>query len=234
MVALTAAVVSAVVVSATAQITYVDATSGASGNTTLTNGGQWDPLPAQGPANDGLWDVRVFGNSGTIFQNAAFGGVDNSHRLLTTVSGLSFGTYDVFVYFWVDVSDWRIQASLTDNPGGDLPLFTRNTVGIVQYAPTGGSTTILSTDPSVNGGVNPFTTAVMVAEGNRAIFQANLGQITGTGFSVFVDDFPTMADGNQRTWYDGVGYSLIPEPTSAAFLGLGALIGVFAMRRRNS
>jgi MYXO-CTERM domain-containing protein len=219
---------------ATAQITYVDATSGGAGNTTLTNGGTWDPLAAQGPANDGLWDVRVFGNSGTIFQNAAFGGVDNSHRLLTTVSGLTLGTYDVFAYFWVDTSDWRIQASLTDNPGGDLPLFTRSTVGVLQYAPTGGSTTILSTDPSVNGGVNPFTTAVMVAEGNRALFQANLGQVTGTGFSVFVDDDPAMADGNQRTWYDGIGYSVIPEPTSATFLGLGALLGILALRRRKA
>lgn len=214
-----------------ASITYVDATSGVGGNTTLTNGATFTPLPAQGPANDGLWDVRAFANSGTIFQNAAFGGVDNSHRLLTTVSGLSSGTYDVFAYFWVDVSDWRIQASLTDNPGGDLPLFTRTTPGVVQYAPNG-ATTILSDNPSVNGGVNPFTTQVMVAEGNRALLQASLGQVTGTGFSVFLDDDAAMVDGNQRTWYDGIGYSVVPEPATGTLVCLG-LFG-FGLFRRSS
>jgi len=224
-----------------AQINYIDVTHGVGGNTLGYTGGSYGTfntfggIGAQGGANDGLWDVRAFGNSGTIYQNAAFGGVDNSHRLQTSVSGLTAGTYNVYAFFWVDVSDWRLQAALSDNVGGDLPLFTRNTPGIVQYAPTGGSTTILSTDPSVNGGINPFTTAVVVAEGNRALFRADLGQITGTSFNVFLDDDPTMTSGNQRTWIDGVGYSavVVPEPSSLALAGTGLMTLLMSRRFKN-
>ncbi len=224
---------------AAAQITYVDLTHGLTGNTLAYSGGSYGTfntfgaIGAQGGAGDGLWDVRAFGNGGTIYQNAGFGAVDNAQRLQLSVSGLAASTYNVYAYFWVDVSDWRLQADLVDNVGGNLPMFTRNTAGIVQYAPTGGSTTILSTDPSVNGGVNPFTTAVMVGEGNRALFQAYLGQVSGTSFNVFLDDDPNMVDGNQRTWIDGVGYSVVPEPTSMALIGMGLLSFLVASRAKS-
>jgi PEP-CTERM motif len=215
------------VAQAAAVITYVDATAGSGGNTTLVGGAQWDPLTAdQGAANDGVWAQRAFGNSATIYQNAATGTVDNAHRLQTNLSGLAAGTYNVYAYFWSDSSNgWRIQASLTDNPGGDLPLFTPTTAGVVQFY-TGADATVLSSTLAPN----PFSSDVMIAEGNRRLYQAFLGQASGTSFPIFLDDSSSQADQNERTWYDGVGYERVPEPASVALLVLG--IGLLTTGRR--
>src|SRR5688572_4169124 len=54
-------------------ISYLDATDGAAGNTTIApsaGGGVFAGVPQSNTANDGLWDLRAFGNSATIFQNA--------------------------------------------------------------------------------------------------------------------------------------------------------------------
>jgi hypothetical protein len=224
------AVLAAITTAYAQPITYVDATHGASGNTTLTDGSEWNPLASQSfTSNDGVWEFRAFGNNSSIYQNTAFGTVDNAHRLKTTVTGLALDTYNVYAYFWSDVSSWRMGASLTDD-AGELPMYQFNPLspGTVQHW-SGADGTVFSSSL----GPNPFTTAVMISEGNRRLIQINLGQVTGTGFSVFIDDFNGMVDANQRTWYDGVGYSVVPEPSSAALLGLGSL-GAILLRRRQS
>lgn len=213
---------------ASAEIAYVDATHGASGNTTLVGGAQWDPLTGgdQGTADDGVWAERAFGNSATIYQNAATGSTDNAHRLQTNVSGLGAGVYNVYAYFWSDTSNgWRIQASLTDNPGGDLPLYTPTTTGVVQYY-TGADATVFSSTLAPN----PFTSDVMIGEGNRRLYQASLGQVNGTSLTVFIDDSSMQADQNERTWFDGVGYELVPEPASLALAAFA--IGLLTVFRR--
>lgn len=218
-----------VAANATAAIVYVDATDGAAGNTVIApsaGGGVFTPVQppgTQGPGGDGLWDVRAFGNGASIYQNAQSGNVDNAQRLATTVSGLASGTYNAFAYYWSDVSNWRIEASLTDD-AGPLPLYVFQplSAGVVQHW-TGADGTNLSSALATN----PFTTNVMISEGNRRLLQIPLGQVTGTSISVFVDDSTTQADQNERTWYDGVGYELVvPEPTSVALLtiGLGLLL----------
>lgn len=237
--------VAALTSTAMAQITYVDATGtdGTTGNTIAapSAGGSGTPILAgaigtQGPGGDGVWDLRAFENGGTIYQNASSGNTDNALRLATTATGLADGTYYVYAYFWSDSSSWRMGASLTDS-AGDLPLY--------QFNPNSGGTTQWYTgaDPgspvvSSSLSVNPFTTDVMVADSNRRLMQINLGQTTVTGgsFTVYIDDDPAQADSNGRTWYDGIGYSatLVPEPTSIALLGLGALLATFAVRRRKS
>jgi len=45
--------------------------------------------------------------------------------------------------------------------------------------------------------------------------------VTGTSISIFVEDAPA-ANGNERTWYDGIGYE-VPEPASLVLLGLGSV-----------
>jgi hypothetical protein len=53
-----------------AAITYVDATNGETGNTTLARGEVFTPIDvgSAGSGADGLWRVRVFANAGTIFE----------------------------------------------------------------------------------------------------------------------------------------------------------------------
>lgn len=223
----------AMVSTASAQlITYVDATDGGNTFRAPSAGGGLPfavaPFGTQGAANDGLWDARAFGNSATIFQNASAGAAQdtNAVRLVTSVSGLSLGTYNVYVYFWSDNSPlWRIGTSLSDSVG-QLSLSKPGDAGVNQFY-TGADATVLSTALAVN----PFTTGVMVAEGNRRLYQVSLGTVTGTGFSAYIEGDRSMTAQNQRTWYDGVGYSIVPEPATGALLGLGAL-ALIARRRK--
>jgi hypothetical protein len=216
---------------ANAATTYFDATDTASGNTSIApsaGGGVFTGLAAQGPANDGAWDKRAFGNGASIYQNASTtAAVDvNAVRLETSVSGLPMNTYDVYVYFWSDNSPtWRIGASLSDTPG-QLSLYQPGGANVTQFY-TGSDGTVLSTALAQN----PFDSAVMVAEGNRRLYQAWIGTTTGTGFDVFIEGDRSMTGFNQRTWYDGVGYSVVvPEPSSFAFVGCG-LVALIATRR---
>ena len=203
---------------AQADIIYVDAADTASGNTTLAAGGVFTGIAQSNTPNDGEWDKRAFGNGATIFQNAGTtAGVDtNAVRLATSVSGLAPDTYNAYAYFWSDNSTtWRLGASLTDDVG-QLTVYQPGDAGVSQYY-TGGDATVLSSSL----GVNPFTTDVMIAEGNRRLYEVSLGTFTGTGFTVFIEGDSSMTGQDQRTWYDGIGYSVVPEPSTLALAGLG-------------
>jgi hypothetical protein len=213
-------------------ITYVDATDGGNTFKAPSAGGGLpftvSPFGTQGPANDGLWDARAFGNGATIFQNASAGAAQdiNAVRLATSVSGLSLGTYNVYVYFWSDNSPtWRIGTSLLDS-AGQLSLSKPGDAGVNQFY-TGSDGTVLSTALALN----PFTSGVMVAEGNRRLYQVSLGTVTGTGFTAYIEGDRNMTLQSERTWYDGVGYSIVPEPATGVLLGFGAL-ALIARRRK--
>jgi hypothetical protein len=213
---------------ASAQILYVDATHGAGGNTTSNLFGQWDPLTAsQGTTGDTLWAQRTgFGSHSTIYQSTPNSSSDDAHRLVTTISGLASGTYNAYAYFWSDSSSWRMQAALTNNPGGDLPLYI--SPGAVSGTPPltrALAAEIIGTSGLVTDGLGQLTDS-----SNRRFWQISLGQVTGTGFSIYIDDGPSI-NSNSRTWYDGVGYSVVvPEPSAFALLGLG--VGALLLRRR--
>jgi hypothetical protein len=219
---------------AAAAIVYVDSTHGA-GNTAVApsaGGGVFNPSGAlnnQGPANDGLWDVRAFGNAATIYQNAGTGAVtDNAQRLVTSVA-VPAGTYNVYAYFWSDNSNmWRLRADLTD-AAGELNQYIPGDAGVTQFY-TGGDATVMSSTLSPN----PFTSDVMIAEGNRRLYQIALGQTTGANVTAYIDDMgATQTAFNERSWYDGIGYALVPEPATGS-LAIVVMAGLAATMRRRS
>ena len=203
-----------------AKITYVDATSGVSGNTTLAAGGTFTPT-AGTSGIDGLWRLRTLGNSATAFEsagditavgNAVNGNNENVARLATTIAGLNPNArYHLYAYFWSAPSaqDWRIRASLTNSPG-DLPLFSNVS-----------EPTAVASD---------FVSAPLVSEADRLLQQAFLGEglSDNTGkITVYVDDDPASRAGiangwNLRSWYDGVGYApLTPASIISTNLNYG-------------
>ena len=195
------------------KITYVDATAGVGGNTVLATGGTFTPSAATS-GTDGLWRLRTWGNSATTFEsggdistagNAAGGNNEDTARLTTTLSGLTPGArYNVYAYFWnASGQSWRVRAGLTNNVG-DLPLYTG------------------STEPTAVAG--DFVTAPLVVEADRNLKQAHLGTALADNvgqIKVWLDDDPAVRLGlasawSFRTWFDGVGYALVPPATPTA------------------
>jgi hypothetical protein len=85
-----------------AQITYVDATTGAGGNTTLADGSAYTP-PLNGITGaDNQWEQRTpLGSGGTIYESGGENVTEDAPELRTKISGLTAGVeYTVFVYFW--------------------------------------------------------------------------------------------------------------------------------------
>jgi hypothetical protein len=125
----------------------------------------------------------------------------DARTLKTTISGLDAGKeYTIYTYFWSDQSGspWSIRAALTQ-------------AGLASavFSPYSGSPTQVATDSA-----------------SRKLWQADLGAVTGvTSVDVWIDDLPTNSS-NERTWYDGVGYEVVPEPATLILLGLGALAAI--------
>lgn len=214
---LSTAIVLAWSMTASAAIVYVDAdhttnTAPESGSPTFPTGA----INTQGSPGDGTWDLRAFSNGGTIYQNQGFASGDiseDAHRLVTTASGLIPGDlYRMYAYFWNDGSDWKLNAGLSN---GVLPNFDGTNTPVADAA--------------------DFSDVVLVAEGNRLMYQANLGLATADGngeIAVYIDDNdPVLTLQNQRSWYDGIGYKAVPEPASMALLLFG-FAGIAACRKR--
>lgn len=219
-----------------AAITFVDATDGPTGNTTLAAGGVWSSVNP-GVASDNLWRARPgFGNgmpstSAVIFessgQSANGTALEDCPRLKTTVTGLADGTYDVYAYFWTGNNPvtatnqfWLLRAGLT-NLSGDLPLYgylRSPTTGLTDYVtPDIASTLPLTTD---------FTAPVTVIDTSaRYMNQAYLGQqlVVGGVLTAYIDDYASANTVNKRTWFDGIGYQAVPEPATWIMMVLGAM-----------
>jgi len=209
-------------------ITYVDATTS---NTTLADGTPYTPTAAL-INDDNQWSNRAFGNGGTVYtandSNATPG--EDAPVLRTRLTGLADGTYNVYAYFWAGGNDapvgnqrWDIRAGLTASSLTDF-FFNTDTAN----GPLGYNALRLSTaDPAV-----VFSNTVLITDADRRLYQASLGTATVSGGSgiidIFIDDLPGNVN---RTWYDGVGFSVVPEPSSVFVLGLG-LVGVVLRRRK--
>lgn len=170
-----------------------------------------------------------------------------------TISGLTPGeTYSIYSYFWSTTTDnWRLKSSLSQTP----PLANDTTVS---FSRTGTATSadapavatgidgadnlgVTYTGTGSVGGGNAnwtsdsyFTTNILIGEGNRTLYQADLGSAIADGSGnvvIYIDDLENTGTAN-RTWFDGAGYERVPEPTSSALLGLA--LGTMLLRRRRN
>jgi len=121
-------------------------------------------------------------------------GTENSPMLRTTIDGaaLADGTYDIFAYFWSDNDeDWRVMGGLESN----------NLIDFRRYGAQHAEADQFLSIETVSANTNDLL-----------LYRAYLGRtavVGGTDIDVFIDDWATSVGGAIRTWYDGVGYSLV-------------------------
>jgi len=190
-----------------AQIVYVDAAEGASGNTFATGGALADTgwlNPDRGAdSDDGQWKKRAFANGGTIFQSRTERAGKQS-ELTTHISGLADGWYNIWVFFWdasssdqsVSPNQWNISTGLAS---GSLNTYSFD--GLGDKATLVAASTL------------SFAAVPMVKDGDRIMYGVNIGQATvsgGSAIKVFINGLHTGSD--DRTWYDGVGYEALQNP----------------------
>ena len=203
-----------------AQITYLDATTGMGGNTTLADGTPYTPVPST--AADGEWNDRAFANGGTILSSNETGPED-APMLRTTISGLTAGeAYDIYGYLW-GAGSWRLRALVdTMIPMPQLPGYNALHFATSAFSPSTalGIGAPIGPQPALDLAFDPlgfetdghFANTVLIQEGNRWMYEVHLGTHTADANGeiwVFVDDLANNSSGN-RTWYDGVGYELAP------------------------
>jgi len=177
------------------EITYIDADTGnqsATTNTTYADGSPFTPSTngSDAPA-DNTWHERTgYANDGDVLASNA---ASDSPMIRTTVSGLDAGeAYNVHAYYWVSG-----DGAPSGNEGWD----------VAAGLSLGGLTSYQWDDGTEVTDAGRFDDIVLVSEGNRRLFELDLGITTASGagtIDVFVDDYPGNDD---RTWYDGVGTS---------------------------
>lgn len=225
---------------ASGAITYIDAQEGI--NTFATGGSlgdqSWIDTTTNGAGIDDDDWMKRFGpgatnpgwtqhNGGDVIQGTVSTTPSALGEITTEITGLSDGTYNVWVFFWEqvtsDVQDWVIDAGLTSGSTASYSSPAGPVTGSDFATPVNASTLTFSNSPSVVG-----------AGGNQNMFGVNLGTDTVTGGSsieVYIDKLFGNG-GNNRTIFDGVGYELvIPEPSSSLLLALGGL-ALTGRRRR--
>ncbi|MEN8127820.1 MAG: hypothetical protein ABFR90_08445 [Planctomycetota bacterium] len=196
-------------------VTFVDGTINGGTMTTLADGTPLNYTTSQAVNpedvevftsgygdSDGSWDCRsTYGNGGWIFQAQT----DSDYSILkTTITDLTPGAeYNVYVYYWV--ADITFVGDTTTAGNAQWDIATGLAAGaLTEYAWNDGVQVMNGRfdDPSV-----------MFAEGNRWLFEAFAGEATADGngvIAVYVSDVP---GGDDRTWYEGVGYAAL-EPTT--------------------
>ncbi|MEY3896140.1 MAG: hypothetical protein RLZZ214_1660, partial [Verrucomicrobiota bacterium] len=191
-----------------AQITYVDATTT---NITRVDGNAFAPVATANVYTDSNWSLRTgvasaatIGGVGTIFEG---GGGEAVPALKQTVTGVTPGTYDVHVFFWVAGGvHWQIDAGLSSGA-------TSNFYGTSGTATFPAATTSPASTATFTGSSAPTT----FAEADRTMIRAKLGQATvdASGvLQVFINPSPIFNANatNSRIWFDGIGYGTYIVP----------------------
>ncbi|BDS07742.1 hypothetical protein NT6N_27820 [Oceaniferula spumae] len=221
------------IASSQAAITYVDAVEGTGGNTRATGSTQADASwrvdntsPDAGTQYATQWSERPYGNTSIFQALPTTNGTPTGIPELTTTISLADGIYDLYVFYWdqtvSDTQNWVISTGLTSGA-----LTTYSSPG--NPAVTGATTTgVVDASTLTYAGTAPITDE----GGVRELFAVKFENVTVTGGSadIFVD-YNLSHTGNNRAWYDGVGYEVVPEPSSTALLGLGGLALILRRRR---
>jgi hypothetical protein len=211
-----------------AVITYVDAAPGNTTNLPPADGstvGNWRGRGAglnQGTAN--------FGNNGGVYEGTAGQGETTVTNLVTTVS-VPNGIYQVFAFFWSDrtgqADDWDITTGLAGSPAAQYTTTSTGVFAVSSSSQAAPETSVTGLNVlGQTGDANGYDDFI---DGNRTLYVASIGTavVDAGQFQVDVDG-SSLTSG--RTWYDGVGYRLVPEPSSALMAGLG-LLGLLRRRR---
>ena len=202
---------------------------------------------------NGGTDTNNFGNEGSVLQYNT-NPIDAANpTLTTTLTGLDPTlTYRFYVMFWDDnlnnsagdfiaagaTSAWDVNAKLStdttytsfDSTAAGSNFIVTTDAGVVGGSATSGGYTNLTlselTGENVLGqGTDDYTDAY---DGNRAMFAGALPTLA-TGAASYSIDIQAGTFNIQRSWYDGIGVEVVPEPSSALLI---ALCGIFGLRRR--
>jgi hypothetical protein len=206
--------------------TYVDATTS---NTTLdgaalVHGTNVVADGSAGSSTDNFWTFRT---GVTGFQDSNYFESDNANvsgdrestgNLVTTITLSAIGTYDIVAVF--------TRSSL------------RDIAARIGSAPTAGDIFTAGNALNADQALLPapaivFDSSYLNARGTNG-GAAYLGQITTTGInqtvSIYINGFDSLAGTqDERTQYEGIGFQLVPEPSTALLGGLGLLA---LLRRR--
>lgn len=190
------------------------ASGGSAGNTTAVGGGFFS---ATGQSATTMRDRTIAPfvtgyESITGATDRVFDNTDAGPEMVTTVSGLAAGQYNVYAVYIYRSDGVNQIAALRANLGGTI-------------ADAG---TIL---------LDQTTVAATMSPGTPPDWSVGLGLVdtTGlgaTGFTVNIDDNEAAGPTSNRIDYIGLAYApvAVPEPSSAALLGLGGL--ALILRRR--
>ncbi|MBB5350051.1 hypothetical protein HNR46_000272 [Haloferula luteola] len=191
---------------ALAQLTYVDATDGTTGNTSLSDGGVLDASDTTGATTWRQRDSANFGASATVFE-----GVEPSPEICTRLTGLTPGqTYQVYVHFWDPQSTneaWNIRAGFTS---GSLTLFTREAAAL-----TGSTASVLASSLSFDTAPD-LLGPISGRENLAGLLGTRVADVNGE-IAVYLDDYGST-DVNYRTWYDGLSYEAVPETYNITYV----------------
>jgi hypothetical protein len=176
-------------------------------------------------ADDNLWSRRTtFGVNGDIFQSGDGNGED-APEIVTTIPGLiPLAAYRVYVHFWDGsgtAPDWNIR-------GGFAPGVNTLFANPADAADIGATAAVLASSLTYVTNPTPFT------EADRTQYAGLIGTASASGLgtlAVYINDLPSTIGVNNRSWYDGVSYEMVPEPASVAMLMFAAPT-LAALRRR--
>lgn len=152
------------------------------------------------------WNFRSLGNNNNVYESQS----SNGAEMVTTITALSALTdYEIYGFYWgsSDTGSWTTEFGTVSS-------------NLTAYDESGTLASSLT-----------YTTVPMFTEGNRTMYAASLGTVQSDSngeIRVYIDDNSTT-NNFSRAWYDGVGYSVIPEPATAFLGGLGLLA---LLRRR--